>query len=446
MLETHNIEWKESWRDEYLQWICGFANAQGGRLEIGRNNKGIIVGLTDAKRLLEELHNKIRATMGIVADIKLCCEDGREYITIEIIAHPNAISYRGKYYLRSGSTNQELTGFALDELLLRKYGRTWDATPVPHVKVNDFYNDAFDIFRKKAVSSKRLTPADVSVSNEQLLKALKLTEGEYILKAALMLFHQDPEQWCFGSHVKIGYFQNDAELLYQDEIFGSLIGIADRVMDTIYVKYFKGLIRYEGIQRIDDYPISRDVLREAVLNAVIHKDYSTGNPIHIKIYDNKLVIYNDCQIPPSIKPESLLEGIGSRPHNPLVAGTFFRSGQIEAWGRGIEKMKKGCIADNLPEPEFTILPTTFSICFHIRNNNNANQSVNAEVAFGITETQKKIIALMQINPKVTLGQIVGDVGVSKQKVESSISDLKSKGLIERVGARKNGRWIVKSST
>ena len=95
------------------------------------------------------------------------------------------------------------------------------------------------------------------------------------------------------------------------------------------------------------------------------KDYSTSNPIHIKIYDDKVIIYNDCQIPPSIKPESLLEGIVSRPHNPLIAGAFFRSGQIEAWGRGIEKMKIGCVADNLPEPEFTIRPTIFSICLHI---------------------------------------------------------------------------------
>ncbi|MDR1993227.1 MAG: hypothetical protein LBQ98_07030 [Nitrososphaerota archaeon] len=78
------------------------------------------------------------------------------------------------------------------------------------------------------------------VSNERLLRAFKLTEGEYILKAALMLFHQDPEQWCFGSHVKIDYFENDADLLYQDEIFDSLIGIVDRVMDAIYIKYFRG--------------------------------------------------------------------------------------------------------------------------------------------------------------------------------------------------------------
>ena len=370
-MESQNIEWKESWRDEYLQWICGFANAQGGRLEIGRNDKGKIVKLADAKRLLEELPNKIRTTMGIVADVNLCFENEIEYITIEVVPHPNAISYRGKYYMRSGSTNQELTGFALDELILRKYGRTWDSAPVPRIKVNDFYNDAFDIFRKKAVSSERLTPEDVVINNEQLLKALKLTDGDYILKAALMLFHQDPEQWCFGSQVKIGYFENDADLLFQDEISGPLIGIADRVLETIYTKYFKGLIRYEGIQRIDNYPMPRNVLREAVLNSVVHKDYSTGNPIHIRIYDDKIIINNDCQIPPNIRPENLLKSINSRPHNPLIAGAFFRSGQIEAWGRGIEKMKNGCVADDLPEPEFKITPTVFSICFTIRDNNKA---------------------------------------------------------------------------
>ncbi|MDR0841683.1 MAG: hypothetical protein LBN26_09950 [Christensenellaceae bacterium] len=87
--------------------------------------------------------------------------------------------------------------------------------------------------------------------------------------------------------IRGGFFANDADLLYQDEITGSLIGIADRVLDTIYTKYFKGLIHYEGIQRVDHYPMLRDVLREVVLNAVFHKDYSTGNPIHIKTYDDK---------------------------------------------------------------------------------------------------------------------------------------------------------------
>jgi ATP-dependent DNA helicase RecG len=445
-MESQNVEWKVSWRDEYLKWICGFANAQGGRLEIGRNDKGVLVGLSNAKRLLEELPNKIRTTMGIVVDVNILNKNGFEYIVIDVMAHPNAISYRGRYYLRSGSTNQELTGLALDELILRKYGRTWDSAPVPRIKVSNFYNDAFDIFRKKAVTNKRLTAEDIEGSNKQLLKALKLTEGDYLLKAAVLLFHQDPEQWCLGSYVKIGYFENDADLRYQDEINGPLISIADRIMDTIYTKYFKGLISYEGIQRIDEYPMPRDVLREAVLNAIVHKDYSSGNPIHIKIYDDKVVIYNDCQIPPNIDPESLLTGVRSIPHNPLIANGFFRSGQIEAWGRGIEKMRKGCITDKLPEPEFKILPNVFSICFRIRNyteNGGTSIGLNFGLNFGLNQTQRKIVELMTADPGVTAEQIAEEIGISKRQIETNISKLKASGVVERTGSRKSGQWNVK---
>jgi ATP-dependent DNA helicase RecG len=139
-----------------LKWICGFANAQGGHIDIGRTDDGEIVGISDAKRLLEELPNKIRNTMGIVANINLLNENGLDYISIDVPAHPNAISYREKYYLRSGSTNQELSGFALDDLLLRKYGRTWDSAPILHVTSDDLDIVAFREFRKKSLARSRL--------------------------------------------------------------------------------------------------------------------------------------------------------------------------------------------------------------------------------------------------------------------------------------------------
>ena len=370
-MENQYTEWKSSWRDEYLEEICGFANAQGGVLEVGRDDKGAVVDLIDAKKLLELLPNKIRTTMGIVADVNLCYENKKEYISIRVSAHHNAISYRGKYYYRSGSTNQELTGYSLDELLLGKYGKTWDSVPVPHLKVDDFYKDAFDVFRKKAISSERLTEDDVKGSDAQLLNSLKLTEGDYILRAASLLFYQNPEKYCLGSYVKIGYFENPADLVYQDEINGPIITMPDRVMDTIYTKYFKGLIHYEGIQRIDRYPMPREALREAVLNAVVHRSYETGSPIQIKVFDDKVYVSNDARMSAGITELDLQLAQKSTPYNPLIANTFFRSGQIEAWGRGIEKIKVACIADELPEPEFHITTTSFSVCFHIRNNNKA---------------------------------------------------------------------------
>ena len=109
MPEHQQIEYKESWHDEYLKWICGYANANGGTLYIGIDDKGDICGIEDSKRLLEDLPNKITDTMGIIADVNLREKDGKEYIEIIVDKYPSLISLRGKYYYRSGSVLREIT-------------------------------------------------------------------------------------------------------------------------------------------------------------------------------------------------------------------------------------------------------------------------------------------------------------------------------------------------
>src|SRR6266550_994280 len=131
--EHQHVEWKESWRDEYLKWISGFANAQGGALVIGVNNKGKIVGVPDAPRLLVDLPNKVRDVLGILVDVNLKRSGQNEYIEIVVDPYPYPVSYKGEYHIRSGSTKQELKGAALDRFLLRKQGKHWDGVPVPHV-------------------------------------------------------------------------------------------------------------------------------------------------------------------------------------------------------------------------------------------------------------------------------------------------------------------------
>ena len=131
MKESQHTEWKQNWRDEYLRWICGFANAEGGVLVIGRNDEGLAVGVKDAEKLLEVLPNKIRDILGIVVDVDLMTEAGKELIEIRVEPYPSPISYKGEYHLRSGSTRQELKGAALQRFLMRKQGRHWDDAPVP---------------------------------------------------------------------------------------------------------------------------------------------------------------------------------------------------------------------------------------------------------------------------------------------------------------------------
>lgn len=127
-IENQNIEYKESWRDEYLKWVCGFANAQGGRLYIGINDKGNVCGVENAHRLSEDIPNKIVALLGIVTDVNILNREGKNYIEIEVAPSNIPISYKGKYYYRSGSTMQELNGMALQQFILKKWdvrGMIW---------------------------------------------------------------------------------------------------------------------------------------------------------------------------------------------------------------------------------------------------------------------------------------------------------------------------------
>lgn len=156
MAESQNMEWKESWRDEYLKWICGFANAQGGKIYIGTNDDGMVIGVKDSKKLMEDIPNKVRDVLGIIVDVNLLSEDGKDYI--EICVNPNTypVNYRGEYHYRSGSTKQLLKGQALNQFLLKKTGITWDSVPIQGAAIKDLRNDSFDIFREQAVKSKRM--------------------------------------------------------------------------------------------------------------------------------------------------------------------------------------------------------------------------------------------------------------------------------------------------
>lgn len=137
MAENQNIEWKITWHDEYLKWICGFANASGGIIYIGKNDHGNVVGVERFQKLLEDLPNKISSHLGIVCDVNLFEEKPKHFIEIVIHPYDVPISYHGAYYYRSGSTKQELKGATLNEFLLRKAGKTWDDVIEPRATFDD---------------------------------------------------------------------------------------------------------------------------------------------------------------------------------------------------------------------------------------------------------------------------------------------------------------------
>lgn len=123
-----------------------------------------------------------------------------------------------------------------------------------------------------------------------LLNNLSLIENNNFKLASLLMFGKDPENYVTGAYIKIDFFDKDDILVFQEEIHGPLILQVDETVDLLYKKIMKGLIRYDNLTRVEEYIISRDSLRELILNAVQHKNYNSHNPIQISVYDDKIYI------------------------------------------------------------------------------------------------------------------------------------------------------------
>ena len=437
--ESQIIEYKESWRDEYLKWICGFANAQGGRILIGVNDKKEVVGVENAKRLMEDIPNKVRDVLGIIVDVNLHEKDGLDYIEILVDPYPYPINYKGEYHYRSGSTKQELKGAALDQFLLRKRGMTWDAVPQPNMKVEELDSESIEIFKQQAVRSQRMSKADLEGNKRELLEKLHLFEGDYLKRSAALLFHNDPEKFITGAYIKIGFFKTDADLLYQDEIHGSLFQQVRQTMDLLTTKYLKSIISYDDLQRIDKLPVPRSALREAVLNSIVHKSYGSFIPIQISVYDDKLMIWNAAALPTGWTIETLMKKHSSQPYNPEIANAFFRAGEIEAWGRGIERILSACMEADIQMPEWNFDGSGLWVTFLFKNDQKNDQK---DVQKKLTERQKDILSLLSSDGTLTIEVMSKRLGISEKTIYRELSLLKANGLIERKGSKTKGEWVV----
>ena len=213
-------------------------------------------------------------------------------------------------------------------------------------------------FRKEAARSGRVDEDVLKDTTENLLHDLRLidTQTNRPTRAALLLFHPDPERFVTGAYIKIGFFRDDkGNLEFQDEVHGSLMEQVDKAMDLIKTKYLIYRISYEGISRRETPQFPVEAVRESLMNCVAHKDYASAVPIQISVFPDHITFWNAGQLPESWTTEKLFESHPSSPYNPLIANAFFRSGDIESWGRGYKRILEAVSAYKLLPPKLEML-------------------------------------------------------------------------------------------
>jgi len=386
--EEQDIEFKKEWRNEHLKTIAGFANTEGGVMCIGIDDNGRAVTLSNIKKLLEDIPNTIRNKLQITPSVKIEEKDDREVIKITVNSSDFPVFLDGKINIRSGSTTQELKGSELTNFLLEKTGKTWDSLTVD-AAFDDLDFETFEYFKGLAID--RL-PEIKKASYKTIFKNLELiTNDGKLTRALILLFGKKPQTFFITAQGRVGRFKAPTEILDTVIADGNLYKQLDTLMNAVK-KHLNVRFEIKGIERKDvwDYPL--EALREAVINALIHKDYLSAAEIQIKIYDDRFWIWNPGRLPKQLTIESLKTEHSSFPKNPLIASVFYYAGFIERWGSGTKRMIDLCKVQGLPEPVFKEEFGGISVYFH--------KDIYTEEylrKFGLNERQ--IIAVMYVKER-----------------------------------------------
>lgn len=428
--ENENIEFKESWNENNLKAICAFANTKGGSLFIGIDDKGIIKSIGDSKRLLEDLPSKIREWLGLTAEVQLKKLKGKEYIEVRIKQSDSPVSFRGKYYVRSGSTNQELRNNELQSFLISRSNTSWDAILEDANSDKDLNPDTIEFFKSRA-GTKQL-PAAKEKDVDQLLHKLHLTSKGNIMRAGILLFGKDPQSYFPGAFIRIGKFSDDELPQTSEEIRGNLFEQAEQVMSILKSKYLVSQVKIEGLYRNENLEYPESALREAIINAIAHKDYS-GPHIQIKVYGDKLTFWNPGELPKDLTIESLKRSHSSYPRNQKIAHVFYDSGLIEVWGSGTMKMIKDCVKAGLPEPMFEEsnggIQVTFSKDIFTEHFLRLN---------GLSERQIIGITHLKAHGSINNAKYQELTNTAKRTATRDLGELVEKNLIEKLGSTGKG--------
>jgi ATP-dependent DNA helicase RecG len=369
--EGETVEFKEQWNDHGLEALASFVNTKGGTLLIGVRDNGTVIGWTGDDRAQQVIINQIVEILRVQPAVSVQQHNDQPVLVIEVKPGTTLATCRGRYFQRIGNTTREIPAEQLGRYFITKLGIQWDS-------IADNYTleqiDPAAIKRFLELAKNRLPFARDDESALNLLQKLELIRDGKITRGAILLFGKNPQASFTSAQIHMGRFK-DAITIIDDKILrGNLFAQVDAAVQ-LFQQYIQ--VRYEfgekpekmeplsAMQRTEiwDYPIK--ALREAVINALIHRDYfQTGAEIQIRVYDDHVVITNPGGLTGGMTVDELRqEGHRSLPRNTLLAQVFYYGELLEKWGTGTSRMITLCQNYGIPEPEFSAHPDWFSVTF-----------------------------------------------------------------------------------
>jgi ATP-dependent DNA helicase RecG len=440
--ESQWTEFKESPNKDLATEICGFANTTGGRIFIGVDDHGRIVG-TDtgnaARSRIQDMINHIEPSLNAVLEV-------HDNIIVIIVPEGKEKPYfcsRG-LFKRSGTITQKLDRDEMIEFLQTEDIIRYDTRVRNEYKVKDKFNEtAYKKFIRKAGISDALPPDHILTN---LKCAVLNDDGELVFTNAGALFFRDNTEDVFFSYARIVcvlFKGSDKVKVIDAQEFGG--SILDNIDNAVAFLWKNLRVRHEikGLIREDVLEIPEDALREAVTNAVCHRNYfEYGTGTTVEIFDDRVEIYNPGGIPKGLKESDF--GKKSVPRNPIIANLLHRAGYVEEIGTGIKKMRDAMSNAGLEVPTFE--STSFFTTVFKRppartpSIEKMAEGLPIELLANLTENEIKICELISEDDKITADIMSQQLEISKSTVYRSLKSLTEKRIIIRIGTDKSGSW------
>ncbi len=442
--ESEEVEFKKSTAqlDRALKSVCGFLNHKGGKVYFGIT-KGIIVGQEVSDQTLKSISQKIRQRIKpeISPGIKVLKIEEKSIIEVIISEGRNKPYFLdGVCYKRVGTENIIISPEELERIILEKRAVYWDSQIYKEVSFRDIDEEKVRWFVNKAKTERNLK-IDEKLPVSELLERLELAKNGELTNAAVLLFAKNPQKFFLQAETRCARFKGIKPVkpfidmkVFGGDIFDQVDKSLSFVLDHISMAVW--LVSGQAA-REERYEYPPDAIREAIINAICHRDYSLPSNMQTRVFDDRIEVWGCGPLPEPLTPEDLKRKHRSIPRNPLIAKCFFLIKYIEQWGTGTNDMVATCINWGLPEPEFELV--TGDLVVTIRKDMFTEDYLKS---LGLNERQIKAIEYLKIRGKITTKEYMKiNKFTSERTARNDIVDLVKMDILQKVGTTQATYYI-----
>lgn len=437
--ESETVEFKPSLSqtDKIMGSISAFSNTKGGTVVIGVTDKGEVHGVDIGKRTIENLANGIKQNIDpmVYPSIRVEKIDDKMVVFIEIEeSKQKPVLASGRAYKRVGKSNHKRGYEEIRNLALETSKVYWDERICEDASVEDIDEEKVRWFLKEARHKRGLDINENSPVEEALLRLKLLKEGKPT-NGAVLLFGKDPQRRFIQSEVKCIRFKGvsvTGEMVdlrtVDGSVFDQLIEAEKFIFNNIALSAW---IEEGKIQRQERWEYPPKAIREALANAISHRDYETTSKVQVRIFDDRMEFWNPGRLPEGWTVETLRQVHESIPRNPAIAKQFFWVKYIEEVGTGTNKIIEWCIDWGLPEPEFEFTGTSLVVTLW-------KSKLDEEYldTLGLNERQRKAIDYMKKHKKITSKEYAELFSITDRTARNDLKSLLDKKILIQRGTSK----------